>query len=134
MRRYLCFETWKELISYFFVGGSAAVVEWTEFFLLYNIFSVDYPLATVMSFVAATCANWIIGKKTTFKDTASGMEVRVEIAIIYAISGIGLLFNLVLMYLFVEIAAADAMLSKIMATGIVFLWNFIARKVFVYRT
>ena len=52
-------------------------------------------------------------------------------------SAIGLVFNVLLMYLFVTVIGLNTSflktVSKILATGIVFFWNFFVRKLFIYK-
>ena len=128
----------KQFISYFFVGGVAAVVEWIMFFLFANVLQIHYFVSTVLAFIFSTSANWILGRITTFKDNVSYKDKKAkEAVLVFAVSAIGLLFNLVLMYLFVTVMGFDGpagnTLSKIAATGIVFIWNFLIRKLVIYK-
>ncbi len=128
----------KQFISYFFVGGVAAVVEWIMFFLFANVLQIHYFVSTVLAFIFSTSANWILGRITTFKDNVSYKDKKAkEAVLVFAVSAIGLLFNLVLMYLFVTVMGFDSpagnTLSKIAATGIVFIWNFLIRKLVIYK-
>ena len=128
----------KQFISYFFVGGVAAVVEWIMFFLFANVLQIHYFVSTVRAFIFSTSANWILGRITTFKDNVSYKDKKAkEAVLVFAVSAIGLLFNLVLMYLFVTVMGFDSpagnTLSKIAATGIVFIWNFLIRKLVIYK-
>lgn len=126
----------KQFISYFFVGGIAAIVEWIMFFCFSSLLSIDYMLATILAFLFSTTANWILGRMTTFKKSVFEDKRFKELVLVFAVSLVGLLFNMVLMYLFVTIMDMNTdvlqVLAKILATGIVFIWNFIGRKVFVY--
>ena len=128
----------KQSISYFFVGGVAAVVEWVMFFLFANVLQIHYFVSTVLAFIFSTSANWILGRITTFKDNVSYKDKKAkEAVLVFAVSAIGLLFNLVLMYLFVTVMGFDSSvgktLSKVAATGIVFIWNFLIRKLVIYK-
>lgn len=128
----------KQFISYFFVGGAAAIVEWVMFFLFANVLHIHYFVSTVLAFIFSTTANWILGRVTTFKDNTSYKEKKAkEAVLIFAVSAIGLLFNLVLMYLFVTVMGFNSPLgntvSKVAATGIVFIWNFLIRKLVIYK-
>ena len=128
----------KQFISYFFVGGVAAVVEWIMFFLFANVLQIHYFVSTVLAFIFSTSANWILGRITTFKDNVSYKDKKAkEAVLVFAVSAIGLLFNLVLMYLFVTVMGFDSSvgktLSKVAATGIVFIWNFLIRKLVIYK-
>ena len=48
------------------------------------------------------------------------------------VSLIGLLLNQLVLVLFVEIFRAEMLLSKILATGAVFLWNYFSRSIYVF--
>ena len=128
----------KQFISYFFVGGVAAIVEWVMFFIFANVLQINYFVSTVIAFIFSTTANWILGRITTFKDNNTYKDKKAKEAfLVFIVSAIGLLFNLILMYLFVTVMGFDSSLgktlSKIAATGIVFIWNFLIRKLVIYR-
>lgn len=128
----------KQFISYFFVGGVAAIVEWVMFFIFANVLQINYFVSTVIAFIFSTTANWILGRITTFKDNNMYKDKKAKEAfLVFIVSAIGLLFNLILMYLFVTVMGFDSSLgktlSKIAATGIVFIWNFLIRKLVIYK-
>lgn len=128
----------KQFISYFFVGGVAAIVEWVIFFIFANVLQINYFVSTVIAFIFSTTANWILGRITTFKDNNTYKDKKAKEAfLVFVVSAIGLLFNLILMYLFVTVMGFDSSLgktlSKIAATGIVFIWNFLIRKLVIYK-
>lgn len=128
----------KQFISYFFVGGVAAIVEWVMFFIFANVLQINYFVSTVIAFIFSTTANWILGRITTFKDNNTYKDKKAKEAfLVFVVSAIGLLFNLLLMYLFVTVMGFDSSLgktlSKIAATGIVFIWNFLIRKLVIYK-
>lgn len=128
----------KQFISYFFVGGIAAIVEWVMFALFANVIGMNYIFSTCLAFVFSTAMNWILGHIWTFKDNKSYENKKIkEILLIFAVSVIGLLFNMGLMYLFVTVIGLDTAIlktiSKIISTGIVFFWNFFIRKFVIYK-
>ena len=128
----------KQFISYFFVGGVAAIVEWVMFFIFANVLQINYFVSTVIAFIFSTTANWILGRIATFKDNNTYKDKKAKEAfLVFVVSAIGLLFNLILMYLFVTVMGFDSSLgktlSKIAATGIVFIWNFLIRKLVIYK-
>lgn len=138
MKKILGMPIVRQFISYFFVGGVAAVVEWVFFALFDNALHIHYIPATCLAFVFSTAANWILGRLWTFKDNKSYENKKAkEIFLVFAVSTVGLLLNMGLMYLFVTVLGLDsAMLktiSKIVATGIVFFWNFLIRKFAIYK-
>lgn len=122
----------KQFLSYFCVGGVAAIVEWGMFAFFANGVGIDWLWATSLAFIFSTAVNWLLGKLRTFKDNTRYRNRRLkEIFLIFFVSAIGLLCNIVLMYVFVTLMGLDTtrlkMLSKVMATGIVFMWNYLIR-------
>ena len=127
----------RQFISYFGVGGVAALVEWGSFFLLEYLFNLPYLLATALAFLVSTTTNWFLGRVFTFRESAYRNKRIREVILVFAVSAIGLLFNLALMYLFVTVMRMDTntlkTIAKVLATGIVFMWNFLARKLWIYK-
>lgn len=128
----------KQFISYFFVGGAAALVEWISFFFLSAILKMNYIVATCFAFVLSTTANWLLGRMWTFRGSKRYRNHKGrEALLVFAVSAVGLIFNVVLMYAFVTLLGmnTDALktVSKIAATGIVFIWNYLSRKYLIYR-
>ena len=128
----------KQFLSYICVGGAAAIVEWLLFTLFSNVLNLHYILATALAFIFSTAANWLLGRIWTFKDSTAYEHKRgKELFLVFLVSGIGLLFNMLLMYIFVTVIGLNTpvlkTLSKIIATGIVFFWNFLIRKFVIYK-
>ena len=120
-----------QLIKYVGVGGTAALVEWTSFALLIRIAQLHYLYAVTASFIAATAVNYVLSALFVF--VRGRHPVHKELILLYMVSAIGLFLNLLLMSLFVGLFAMQKMPSKIAATGIIFFWNFGARKIWVFE-
>lgn len=120
-----------ELFLYLIVGALATVVEWGAFYAFDLIFEIHYTFSTALAFVLSTFANWAFGKLILFK--AKTKNVASEIFKIYLISVLGLLMNIAIMFVAVEKLGIHDMISKIIATGIVFIWNFLVRKLWIYK-
>ena len=121
----------KQFISYLFVGGGATIVEWVGFWIFDHCLHIQYLVATALAFFFSTFANWLFGRLLTFKN--SDKNIILELLQIYLTSIIGLLFNLIIMYVLVSKFSFPDMLSKIVATGIVFFYNFLVRKLIIYK-
>lgn len=130
-RHLLQSKQFKDFFPYVIVGGLATIVEWAAFWILANPFHVQYLLATTLAFVFSTFANWCFGRLLVFK-SGTGSLLR-EIAAIYLASVVGLLLNLLIMFVLVQTFTMAKMLSKIVATAIVFIYNYLVRKLLIYR-
>ena len=123
----------KQFLSYVLVGGSAAIVEWLFFGVCTYFIHLNYLISTIIAFLTATFVNWALGRKLTFKEDSKKLSPAAELLQVYLASAIGLGLNLLLMFLFVQIFNWNEMISKIIATGLVFIWNFASRRFVIYR-
>ena len=127
----------RQFLSYFGVGGVSALVEWGAFSLLEYVFNLPYLLATALAFIVSTTVNWFLGRTFTFKGSSYQNRRAKELFLVFLVSAVGLGFNLLLMFVLVSLLGMNTNLlktaAKILATGIVFFWNFLSRKLWIYR-
>ncbi|WP_455650967.1 GtrA family protein [Phascolarctobacterium faecium] len=53
-------------------------------------------------------------------------------SLVFAVSIMGLAFNLILMYIFVGMMLLQPMFAKVLASCIVVIWNYLARKKWIF--
>ena len=116
---------------YFFVGGAAACVDIGLFALFAKVLGFPYLRVATASFVLATLVNYWLSVRFVF---VSGQRFRRrwEVAMVFAVSAAGLAFNALILWLAVEKAHFELMAAKLTATGVVFFWNYFARRVLVF--
>lgn len=73
------------------------MVEWLFYWIFRNFLSVEYMCATVMAIVVSTFSNWLFGRIITFRNVPL-KNVLVEILQVYTASAIGLLLNMLIMW------------------------------------
>lgn len=116
-----------QFIRYFFVGGVAAVVNIGMLFIFTDVCHIYYLVSNIISFTLGLIVNYILSKLLVFQDKVS-LSASKEF-IIYAIIGVvGLGIDTLLMSTFTDTFNIYYMLSKIISTLLVFIWNFGARK------
>jgi len=119
-----------QFFRYFFVGGSAAVVDLAVYTLLVQFLSVHYALSALVAYMIAlawnhaACLLWVFESKH---------RRAKEIMLILLIALGGLLWTEVLLYVQIEFFHLNEVLAKVIALWIVLLWNFSMRKRFVFR-
>ena len=124
----------RQFALYLLVGGLATLVEWVAFYLLDSKAGVHYMAATVIALIISTFSNWLFGRLLMFHTELDSFLAFVkEVAKIYAASVIGILLNMLIMWIAVALLGFSEMLTKMGATGIVFIWNFLVRKLLIYR-
>ena len=120
------------IIGYLFVGGSAAMIDWSIFAILVFLLDVNYLISATFSFIFATLANYILGIKTIFTSGVNFSQKK-EISLVFLVSVIGLVINLSFLAIFSEILNLNLMASKIGASFIAFAWNYISRMHFIFK-
>lgn len=120
------------LFGYLIVGGLATIVEWVGFWLFSEKIGIAYLLATTFAFAISTFANWLFGRLLVFRGKQNQALLR-EILSIYLASIVGLLLNLIIMFVLVQLFAIAKMPAKVIATILVFAYNYLIRKLVIYR-
>ena len=130
-----------KVILYLFVGGTAALVEWGLFFLFFYYLLVGLGLsvdtltmvATALAFGLSTLYHYFLGNILVF-DSGSKYDKSKELSLVFLVSIMGLLFNLVLMYIFVGLLAWQPMFAKVLTSCIVVVWNYLSRKKWIFKS
>jgi putative flippase GtrA len=117
--------------KYFLVGGAAAIIEWSVFWLCVSVFHIFYLIAVAVAFLVATLMNYLLSVRFVFGHGQN--TLRVEAILVYFVSAIGLGLNFLLMWILHGKFKISSMPAKIFSTGIVFLWNYCSRRMFIFR-
>ncbi len=122
-----------KIVRYFFVGGASAVVDIGIFFVFAKLAGYDYLLVGCIGFLVATAVNYALSVKHVFRSGVRYSKGK-EIALVYLVSMVGLAINQSVLYLLVAQLHRELMLAKLVATGVVFFWNFSVRYFIIFRT
>ena len=122
--------TFIQFFRYIFVGGVAFLADGVSLFLITTI-GVNYLISVIFAFVIGLAVNYGLSKLLVFEN--SSVNGKIEFLVYGIIGVIGLGFTEIIMYVLTEIAGLYFMVSKVIATIIVLVWNFVARKITLYR-
>lgn len=122
-----------QFFRYLFVGGVATVVDMGILYVLTDLVHIHHLVSAIISFIAGLATNFILSKLLVFKANTARVTPLMEFISFAIIGVIGLGLTELIMFLFTSGLHIHYMLSKIMAAIIVFLWNYIARKLIVYK-
>jgi putative flippase GtrA len=120
-----------KIVRYFFVGGIAAAVDISLFYLGAGVARWNYMLVGTVSFVLATLVNYVISVRVVFQSGTRFSRYH-EIFLVFLVSSAGLAVNQTILYLCISRLAIGILPSKVIATGGVFLWNYHLRNRFVF--
>ena len=116
-----------QFIRYFFVGGVAAVVNIGMLFIFTDVCHIYYLVSNIISFTLGLISNYILSKRLGFQDKIL-LSASKEFTIYAVIGVVGLGIDTLLVGIFTDTFNIYYMLSKIISTLLVFIWNFGARK------
>jgi putative flippase GtrA len=122
----------KKLLQYFVVGGSSAILDFLIFYILTSFIQIHWSISALISFSIATALNYYLCISFVFVQS-SRFKKHQEVILVYFVSGIGLTLNLLCLYLLIELLNTHLLISKIVATGSVFIWNFLIRNNFIFK-
>ena len=121
-----------QLLRYCFVGGFAFLVDAGLLYVLTEYAGWHYLFSASLSFIAGLCVNYLLSISWIFK--SSTYSNRTLEFVFFAIIGVvGLLLNELLLYMATDVLHLYYMLSKVIAAGIIMLWNFFARKYLLFN-
>jgi putative flippase GtrA len=121
----------RRIARYFGVGAAAACVDIGLFMLFAQYFGMPYLRVAAGSFILATLVNYFLSVRFVFVSGAK-FRRRWEIVLVFAVSAVGLAINQGILALCVERAGMALLFAKVVATGVVFFWNYLARRHFVF--
>lgn len=121
---------WLQLFRYCFVAVGAFAVDYGSYFLTSYIIGIPYLIAAVIGFITGTLTNYALSKILVFRGEPKSRTG--EIAMVFLIGGLGLVLLEVGIWFFTERVGVHYLVSKLIMTVIVFGWNFLARKFFMY--
>ena len=117
----------KQFIKYFGAALIGYIVDFSTLIILHDIFHVHYIIAAASGFVLGLIVLYIISGKYVFGASKITSKSK-EFLLFAGIGLVGLLILTLLMALFVDVFEINYIVSKILATIVVYIWNFIGRR------
>ena len=123
-----------QLFRYLFVGGLAFIVDYGLLYVLTEYAGMHYIVSATLSFIAGLTVNYLISTHWIFK-SGTVVKNRAGEFVIFALIGVvGLVLNNILLYFFTDICGIHYMISKLITTALVMLWNFFGRKLILFNS
>jgi putative flippase GtrA len=130
-----------EFFRYLLVGGTAFIIDLlilylSKTLLFSHLGHTGILLATALGFTAGLVFNYIFSLLYVFKQIDENAKRRkIHSFVLFAIIGImGLLITELCMYTGVYLFGQKwYLIVKIIAAGIVLLWNYFGRKIFIFK-
>ena len=105
-------ERFHEILRFLIVGGGCFLLEYVLLYMLTEFAGIPYLTSSAIAFLI-----FHTGKRT-----------KMEMFLFFATSAAGLGINQMTMWFFVEIAGLWYMFAKVIASGIVMIWNYATKR------
>ena len=119
-----------QIFKFFVVGVIATIIDFIIYYICYNEFEIDPLIANIISFSISVIYNYIASIKWVF-DTDKNKNKTVLFIEFISLSILGLLLTELLLFIFINVLSFNKMISKIIATIITMVFNFVTRKIFI---
>lgn len=124
-------QTHIQFVRYLFVGGSAWLIDFSLLALLTEKLSIHYFYSAAISYTVGSLYNYYLSIKWIFSVRRLNQKFK-ELTVFILIGTIGLGLNQISIWFLTEIVLLHYLISKIVATVLVLLWNFFARKYILF--
>lgn len=119
-----------QMMKFGVVGIIAFVIDYGLMVLLTELVGLNYLVSATISFTVSVIFNYIASMRYVFAHK-EGMSRKREFTIFVVLSIIGLGINNGLMWLGTSVMGISYLITKIFATAVVTVWNFVTRKKFL---
>jgi putative flippase GtrA len=121
----------KKFIKFGLVGSSGVVIDFGVTWILRELFNVQQYVANSCGFMCAVISNYLLNRRWTFR--SEDPAITRQFIKFLGVALVGLMLNNFIIYLLHDHAGIAFYTSKIVATGVVMLWNFAANNWFTFK-
>lgn len=122
-----------QVLKFGVVGGLAFLIDYAVLIILTELVGINYLISSGVSFCVSVVFNYILSIVWVF-DVEKNMgkkKVAQNFFVFIVLSVIGLVLTEILMWTGTDILGIHYLLTKIGATAIVMIYNFVSRKIFL---
>lgn len=121
-----------QIISFGMVGFLCFFIDYGLLLGLTELVGINYLISSGISFTVSVVVNYLLSMKFVFESKEKNSRVR-EFVLFVILSLVGLGINQLVMWVTVEKMGILYQISKIAATAIVMVYNFISRKLILEK-
>ncbi|MBN2530501.1 MAG: GtrA family protein [Deltaproteobacteria bacterium] len=125
-------DSFVQFFRYLFVAGLAFVVDFSSLFAFTHWAGFHYLLSAALAFILGLITNYSLSIIWVFTERTM-KSAKLEFLIFTGIGIAGLGLNELVIWLCTEFIGTHYLVSKIISTGLVFSFNFILRKILLFK-
>ena len=121
-----------QLFRYVIAGGGLFLIDVVLFYVFAVFLNINYLAVNSTLFLFGSVLNYILSYKWVFLNSNIDSHSR-NIKVLMLVLLFSLLLSNLQLYFYIEILTLEKLDSKLLSAVMVFIWNFLARKYFVFR-
>jgi putative flippase GtrA len=122
----------EQMIKFGFVGFLCFFIDWGIMVFLTEVFGINPLISSTISFTVSVTVNYILSVTFVF-ETDKNANKGSQFVIFVLLSIVGLGVNELCMWLGSDLLGIHYMITKVGATAVVMVYNFITRKIFIEK-
>ena len=122
----------QQMIKFGFVGVLCFFIDYGIMVFLTEVFGINYMVSSTVSFSVSVTVNYILSVAFVFETDKDKNKIK-EFIVFVLLSIVVLGVNELCMWLGTDLMGIHYMITKIGATAIVMVYNFVTRKMFIEK-
>ena len=119
-----------KIIKFSVVGGIATIIDFAFLYIFKEFLNIDVIIANTLSFIISVTYNYIASITWVF-DVNKKKNKNIQFVLFIILSIVGLIMNNIILYILTDKLNIYYLISKVIATIIVMIFNFVTRKKFL---
>jgi len=121
-----------QIVKFLIVGGFTFTIDYLTMILLTEMFDANYLLSAGIGFIIGSTVNYLLSVKLVFVNGKYSAK-EMEIFLFMVFLGLGLSLNQLTIYMGSDLFNIDYRVVKIGSLMIVTIFNFLTKKIFVFK-
>ena len=123
----------RQIIKFGVVGGLAFIIDYGLLIFCTEVLGINYLISSAIAFSIAVIFNFILSTLWVFDTSGNQNDKRMQFVAFVILSIIGLGLTELLMWLGTDVIGIYYLITKIGATAIVMVYNFVTRKMLLEK-
>ena len=119
-----------KIIKFSIVGGIATIIDFAFLYIFKEFLNINIIIANTLSFIISVTYNYIASITWVF-DVNKNKNKNIQFILFILFSVVGLIINNIILYILTDKLNIYYLISKVIATIIVMIFNFVTRKKFL---
>ncbi|NIK78359.1 putative flippase GtrA [Paenibacillus castaneae] len=125
----------REIITYIIFGILTTAINLIVYVILTKVSGIDYRIATTIAWIVSILFAFITNKIFVFRNVNRGVFLIVrELMLFVAFRVLSFVLDIILLIALIQILQMDDLISKVITNVLVVILNYIASKVYIFKS